>query len=224
MIDETEKLLRPVDNPYPIYPAKYIPLKNGKNMVIRQITREEVPALLPIVEPLIHVDRDFYNLVGVRVYAELLGYMMYRVQDEYVFAAQVEGELVGIVNGRFLNKDIGVSYHTLCLKRGARIGAHIFASKMEYHLDYCKQKEVLVVAESPIGFRRWMGEYNLAQRFDMAHELGGCPSWTLTKELYDNVKGKLVEGIRPVPEEMMAKAKAAILPPSNPPAMEMKFE
>jgi hypothetical protein len=88
---------------------------------------------------------------------------------------------------------------------------------MEYHLDFLKQKEVLVVAESPIGFRRWMEEYKLEKRFNVPHELGGCPSWALTKELYDNVRGTLVHGTRPVPDNLLAKAKAAILPPSNPP-------
>jgi hypothetical protein len=217
MIDDLEKLLRPVDTPMPEYPAKVITLKDGKKMVMRQIGRDEVPALLPHVEPLIHLERDFYNIVASRLYAELLGYITYRVQDEYVIIGQVDGELAAIVNGRIVNPEVGTSYHTFSLRRGSRIGAHAFATKMEYHLDILKQKEVLVVAESPIGFRRWMEEYKLEKRFHVPHELGGCPSWSLTKQLYDNVKGTLVHGTRPVPEDLMAKAKEAILAPSDPP-------
>jgi hypothetical protein len=78
-----------------------------------------------------------------------------------------------------------------------------------------KQKEVLVVAESTIGFRRWMTEYNLEKKFHVPHELGGCPSWTLTKELYEKSKARLVQGVRPVPTDLMKKAEAAILPPRN---------
>ena len=221
MAVDLEKILRPVDSPLPKYPAKYTTLANGKQMTIRQIDREEVPDLLPHVEPLMHVERDYYNVVAARVYAELLGYYTYRVQDEYVLIAQIDGELAAIVNGRTVNANTGMSYHTLALRRGLRIGAHAFASKMEYHIDILKQKEVLVVAESPIGFRRWMIEYKLEKRFDIPHELGGVPSWALTKELFDRVRSNLIVGRRPVPDEIMAVAKKAILPPSDPPVPPM---
>ncbi len=74
---------------------------------------------------------------------------------------QVDGYLVGIVNGRMENEKVGMSYHTLAIDRGLRIGSHLFAAKMEYHMEYLDQDEVLIVAESPIGFRRWMIEYPL---------------------------------------------------------------
>jgi hypothetical protein len=116
-----------------------------------------------------------------------------------------------------VDADVGMSLHTLAMRRGLRIGAHAFAAKMEYHMDILKQKEVLVVAESPIGFRRWMIEYNLEKRFDIPHELGGVPSWALTKELFDKARDSLVVGRRPVPEDLLAEAQAKILPPSDPP-------
>ena len=217
MIDDMEKILRPIDTPMPQFPSKVITLKDGQKMVMRQVGREEIPALLPHVEPLIHLDRDFYNIVASRLYAELLGYLTYRVQDEYVIVGQIDGELAAIVNGRIVNPEVGTSYHTFTLKRGLRVGALAFATKMEYHFDFLNQKEVLVVAESPIGFRRWMEEYKLVKRFQIPHELGGCQSWALTKELYDNVKSTLVLGTRPVPADLLVKAKAAILAPSDPP-------
>ncbi|MBP7829385.1 MAG: hypothetical protein KA248_05670 [Kiritimatiellae bacterium] len=217
MAIELEKILRPVDTPVPPFPPKYMKVASGEDMVVRQISREEVPDLLPHVEPLIHVERDYYDIVAVRVYAELLGYYRHRVQDEYVLVAQINGELAAIVNGRSLNKDVGVSYHTLALRRGLRVGAHAFAAKMEYHMDILGHKEVLIVAESPIGFRRWMIEYHLEKRFNVAHELGGVPSWALTKPLFDAARDTLVVGRRPVPEALLKKAQAAILPPSNPP-------
>ncbi|MFC1521585.1 hypothetical protein ACFL6Y_04170 [Elusimicrobiota bacterium] len=217
MAVELEKILRPVETPMPPYEPKCMTVASGETMVIRQVTREEIPSLLPHVEPLIHVTRDFYDIVAARVYAELLSYYKYRVQDEYVLAAQINGELAAIVNGRRMNADVGLSYHTLALRRGLRIGAHSFAAKMEYHFDILKQKEVLIVAESPIGFRRWMIEYKLEKRFDIAHELGGVPSWALTKELYERAKDSLIVGKRPVPPDVLKKALADILAPSDPP-------
>ncbi len=72
MSTDFEDILRPVDTPLPNFPAKYITLANGQNLIIRQAEREDMPALLPHVEPLIHYDKDFYNLVAARLYAELL--------------------------------------------------------------------------------------------------------------------------------------------------------
>ena len=214
---DLEKVLRPIDNPMPPFPPKYMTIASGEEMVIRQVGRSEIPDILPHVAPLIHVERDFYDVVAARVYSELLSYYRHRVQDEYVLVAQINGEICAVVNGRRVSADTGMSLHTLALRRGLRIGAHAFAAKMEYHIDILKQKEVLVVAESPIGFRRWMIEYNLEKRFDIPHELGGVPSWALTKELFDKARETLVVGRRPVSEELLAKAQAAILPPSDPP-------
>ncbi len=214
---DVESILRPVDHEYPPFPPKFVQLASGEHMVIRQVFREEIPDILPHIEPLLHVERDFYDIVSARVYAELLGYYRHRVQDEYVLIAQINGELAAVVNGRFVNADVGMSYHTLALRRGLRVGAHAFAAKMEYHFDIIGQKEVLIVAESPIGFRRWMIEYQLEKRFDIPHELGGVPSWALTRALFDRARGTLVVGRRPVPEDWLKKAKEAILPPSNPP-------
>jgi hypothetical protein len=217
MSADLESILRPVDNPMPPFPAKHVTIASGEEMVIRQVTRDEIPDILPHVAPLIYVERDFYDVVAARVYSELLSYYRYRIQDAYVLVAQIDGELCAVVNGRMATPEVGMSLHTLAMRRGLRIGAHAFAAKMEYHMDIMGQQEVLIVAESPIGFRRWMIEYNLEKRFDVPHELGGVPSWALTKELFDRARATLVVGRRPVPEELLEKAHAAILPPSDPP-------
>ncbi len=214
---DLEKTLRPIDADLPPYPAKWVTLASGDEMVIRQVGRDDVSTLLAHVEPLIHVERDYYDIVAARVYAELLAYHVHRVQDEYVLVAQIDGELAAVVNGRQVRPGLGMSLHTLALRRGLRIGAHAFAAKMEYHMDILGHDEVLVVAESPIGFRRWMIEYQLEERFDTPHELGGVPSYALTRELFERARSKLVVGRRPVPAELLAKAQEAILPPTDPP-------
>jgi hypothetical protein len=214
---DLEQTLRPIDHEWPSFPPKVVTLATGQRMVIRPIARHEIVDLLPHVEPLVHHERDYYDVVAARVYAELLAHFKHRYQDQYVLVAQIDGHLAAVVNGRFVSRDIGMSLHTLGLHRGLRVGAHAFAAKMEYHLDIIGQKEVLIVAESPIGFRRWMIEYQLEKRFEIPHELGGCPSWALTRELFDRARQSLVVGTRPVPDELLARATHAILPPLDPP-------
>jgi len=196
----------------PLYPPKVITLASEEKMVVRQVERDEIPTLLEAIYPLLWVERDFYDIVGARLFGELLAYKRYRVKDEYVLAGLIDGVLAGMVNGRLVDGKTGMSYHTLTIRRGLRVGSHLFAAKMEYHIDHCGQEEVLIVAESPIGFRRWMIEYPLEKRFEVQHELGGVPSWVLPKETYLNAKPRLVAGTRPVPDEIMKSAETIVLP------------
>jgi hypothetical protein len=207
---ELEAYLRPSELPMVPYPAKAITLATGAQMVVRQVNREAVPVLLEAVKPTIQVSRDYYDIVGVRVYGELLGWYRYRVKDEFCLIGQIDGLLVGIVNSRLYSPQLGISLHTLAIERGLRIGAHLFAAKMEHHIEYLKQEEVLITAESPIGFRRWMIEYNLEKR-EGQHELGGATPYALTRELYFQNKERLVAGERPVPAELMEVAEREII-------------
>ncbi len=207
---ELEMKLRPPEFPQAPYPPKVITLANGKKMVVREVTRADVPKLLKAVHPTLFIERDYYNVVGARVYAELLAWQYFRVRNEYVIIGQVDGIVVGIVNGRMYSPKVGMSLHTLAIDRGLRIGAHLFAAKMEHHIEYLNQDEVLIVAESPIGFRRWMIEYGL-EPTDIPHELGGAPSYKLTRELYFKSKPRLVVGDRPVPQELMDVATRDII-------------
>ena len=212
VINELEMKLRPPKRELPPYPAKYIILASGEKMVIREVRMEEIPLLLEVIEPLIEVERDFYDIVAARFYAELLGMIKHRVRDEYCFVGAIDGVVASICNGRLIDENGGMSYHTMTIKRGLRCGAQMFAAKMEYHMEIMNQKEVFIVAESFIGFRRWMIEYQLEPRFDFPHELGGCPSYVLTRPLYFAAKERLVTGIRPVPDELMAKSETLIRP------------
>jgi hypothetical protein len=212
IIDKLEQSLRPPETPMVPYPPKYITLASGEKMVVHQIDREDVPRLLEAVRPKMTEEKDFYDIVASRMYAELLGYYRYRVKDEYCLVGTVNGIVAGIVNGRMLDEEVGMSYHTMTLKRGLRVGAQLFAAKMEYHLDFLGQEEVWIVAESPIGFRRWMIEYELESRPEQWHELGGVPTYVLTKALWEKHKANKCTGRRPVPEELLTAAKQLILP------------
>ena len=70
----------------------------------------------------------------------------------------------------------------------------------------------MIVAESPIGFRRWMIEYPLEKRFEVQHEMGGVPSWVLPKDTYYAAKPRLVSGHRPISDELMKAAATIVLP------------
>lgn len=203
---ELESVLRAPALDMPPYPAKVITLANSKQMVVRQVKRTEVPILLEAVRPTISIERDFYDIVGARLYAELLGWYRHRVRNEYCLVGQIDGYAVGIVNGRMVDHQVGMSYHTMAIDRGLKIGAHLFAAKMEYHIEFLGQEEVWITAESPIGFRRWMIEYDLIPQEGVQHELGGATSYKLTRDLYFASKARLVAGQRPVPEDQLAFA------------------
>jgi hypothetical protein len=212
IVDKMEQSLRPAETQMAEYPSKYITMATGEKMVIRQIVRDEVPLVLEAVKPLMIVEKDFYDIVASRMYAELLGYYRYRVKDEYCLIGTIDGVIVGIVNGRLLDEKVGMSYHTMTLRQGLRIGAQLFAAKMEYHFDYLNQDEVWIVAESPNGFRRWMIEYELQSRPEVWHELGGVPTYVLTKVLWEKHKASKCTGRRPVKEELLKTAEKPILP------------
>jgi hypothetical protein len=216
---ELEAMLRPPDSPMAPYPAKVITLATGAKMVVRQVDRDVVPLLLPAIKPTMKIPRDYYDVVGSRLYAELLAWHRYRYRDEFCLIGQIEGLLVGIVNSRMYSPQLGISLHTLAIERGLRIGAHMFASKMEHHIEYLGQQEVLITAESPIGFRRWMIEYGLEKR-DGQHELGGATPFALTRENYFRTKERLVAGERPVPPELMEVAERDIIIASEDDIME----
>ena len=81
-----------------------------------------------------------------------------------------------------------------------------------HFFDYLNQEEVWIVAESPNGFKRWMIEYELESRPEIWHELGGVPTYVLTKALWEKHKKSKCTGRRPVKEELLATSLNPILP------------
>ncbi|MCL2694952.1 MAG: hypothetical protein FWE69_01350 [Clostridiales bacterium] len=212
IIDEMEAKLRPPTVGLVPYEPKVIPLITGEDMLVREATREELILIMEGLKPLFDVQRDYYDIVAARMYTEILGMLRYRVRDEYFFVGAVDGELVGFVNGRLFSEKVGMSYHTLTLKRGVRVGAQLFAAKMEYHFDFMNQDEVWIVAESPNGFKRWMIEYELESRPECSHELGGVPTYVLTRALWEKHKDNKNVGIRPAFEDVVEANRVIHIP------------
>ena len=215
-IDAMEMKLRPPEAELKPYPPKLITLASGEKMVVREARREEVGALLGTIYPLIGVPADFYDIVAVRMYAEILGWYRYRVANEFVLVGAIDGVIAGIVTSRHVSPQLGMSLHTLTIKRGLRVGAQLFAAKMEHHLDVLGEEEVYIVAESPNGFKRWMIEYQLEDRSalypEVRHEHGGVPTVVLTRPLWDAVRSIKCTGSRPISDADLKTADKLIMP------------
>ncbi len=218
-----EEMLRPPQNEInpenTPYPPKCINLVDGTKMVVRQINREETRQVIPLFYDIVKLtDFQYYDIVGARILGELLAYINYRVHDEYVILGQdgQTGEVLGLVNSRLtVNPKVGMSLHTMTFKRGLRVGAHLFVAKMENHF-LLGNEEVYIVAESPIGFRRWMEELRLEARLEIEHELGGVPSYCLTKANWEGyVVPERLFGERPVPDDLLNNCKENILLPKD---------
>ena len=210
ILDDMERKLRPPEFDFAPYPAKSITLANGERMVVRQCEREEVGVLLETVFPLMHAEEDYYDLVAARILAELIAWYRYRIANLFVLVGVVDGEIAGLVTSRLVSEKLGMSLHTMGIRRGMRIGAQLFAAKMEYHFDILEHDEVWIIAESSLGVKLWMIEYALEDRTgkypEVRHENGGVPTFALTRALYEAVRDQKVSGTRPVEEELLSTA------------------
>ncbi|MBU4561520.1 N-acetyltransferase [bacterium] len=212
-VRELEPLLSPpLMKVKPFAPA-WVRLKNGENLLIRPAKKSEAPLLLNYVKKMIDIDHDFYDIVGVRVCAEILGWYRNRLKDPYQFLGLINGEMVGFVNGRLMNEDINISLHTMAFKRGLRIGAILYYAKCEYAFETLKQKEFWATYESYNGLKRW--GIGMAQPSypwpDYQHELGGARVFYMTQKYWSTVvKQYLLDMIgttlkRPVPKDLLRK-------------------
>ncbi len=190
-----EAILRAVDAPYleqTAYPSKVVGMKDGSKIVVRQSTREEAPEVLKAIRLYIDVNKDFYDIVAWRTYAEVLAWKMYRIKDHYLLLAIQDGNLVGLSNARMWDRNLAISLHTMSFKRGIDVGPAMYFAKIEYALDYLGAKEWWATFESYIGLRIMGTEWAPKQKPfpDMQHELGGSRIFYTTKEDWENFTKK----------------------------------
>ena len=167
-------------------------------------------------------EKDFYDIVGARVYAEILGWVRNRLKDPYQMVGLIDGELVGFANGRVMNDDVNISLHTMAFKRGYRAGAALYYAKCDYCFETLKQKEFWATYESYNGFKRW--GIGMAQPSypwpEVQHELGGARVYYVRKSYWDSdVKNYIrqmvgAELTRPVPQKLL-DANKTIKPPQS---------
>jgi hypothetical protein len=186
---EVEALLQGPSMKLKPFPGAMIPLKDGKTLYIREARMEEVPMMLAYLKRFLDVDHDFYDIVGARVYSEVLGWYRKRLKDPYTLVGMIDGLWAGFANGRLFNEDINISLHTMALVRGGRIGASMYYAKAYYGFEILGNKEWWATYESYNGWMRWgLGMAQPSYPWpDQQHELGGAKIYYITKKYWDSL-------------------------------------
>ena len=221
-VEEIEPLLSKYSMDLPKLEPLAVKLTSGETLVVRPLRKAEVPAYLEYLKKVMDIDHDFYDIVGVRVYAELLGWYRNRLKDPYQFVGLINGELVGLGNGRLVNEELAISLHSMAYKRGGKIGAIMYYIKTMYVFDMVGVEELHSTFESYNGWKRWgLGMAQPSYPWpDMQHELGGATVFYITKDYWNKVVKKYLtdyiglpqDGIRKATKEEIEKNEKMILP------------
>ncbi len=164
-------------------------LRDGskQTILIRAIKAEEVDPLAAFIKKYTDVEYDFYDIVGARVFAELLAIKRNRMKDQYFLVGLADGEPIGIANGRIRDQKVNISLHTMAFKRRINAGAILFYAKCWYAFEICGNDEFWVTFES---YNGWMlAGYNMGLPTyawpAVQHELGGAKVYLLTREYWE---------------------------------------
>lgn len=222
-IGEVEAILQGYPMQLPAWPEATFQLKDGRTLYLRSMTNEDVPTLLGFMEKVMKVEKDFYDIVGVRVYGEILAIPRKRLKDAFTILGMVDGELVGFANGRFWSKDLAISLHTMAFSRRGRVGWAMYYAKTYYAMEICKAKEWWSTFESYNGWR--MAGLAMAQPTkpwpEYQHELGGAKVFYVSQDHWNiQLKQYLVDTVGSdlnfdVSEEVR-KANAVLRVPEKP--------
>jgi len=219
-VEEIEPLLSGPESTLPAFEPGMIQLKNGKTMVLRELRKDEAPKLLEFLKKLLDVNKDFYDIVGVRVYAEVLGWLRNRLKDPYQMIGIIDGKLAGFCNGRKMNEDVHISLHSMAYQRGGRVGAAVYYAKAQYAFEVLGAKEWWSTFESYNGWMRWgLGMAQPSYPWpEYQHELGGAKVYYITKKYWDStIKNYIKELVgndivRPVPADVLKAAENVEFP------------
>ena len=171
----------------PMYSEITLRDKSTRTILIRSLKQEEVDPLAAFVKKYTDVEYDFYDIVGARVFAELLAIKRNRMKDQYFFVALDEGVPVGIANGRIHDEAINISLHTMTFKRRINAGSILFYSKCWYAFEICKAEEMWITFES---YNGWMlAGLNMGLPTypwpEVQHELGGAKVYLLQRDYWE---------------------------------------
>lgn len=212
-VSELEAILSAPPMDVSPFPPVEVTLKDGQTMLIKQADLKDAPKLLAYLKRFLDVEHDFYDIVGARVYAEVLGWYRNRLKDPYTLVGLIDGVCVGFANGRLMDEEVNISLHSMAFTRGNRIGAIMYYAKCDYAFEILGQEEFWATYESYNGFKRW--GIGMAQPSypwpDYQHELGGARVYYVTRKYWDKVvKNYIVDMTgakykRPVSEELLKK-------------------
>src|SRR5512142_1943161 len=82
-VREIEPLLQAPPMELKPWPGAMITLKDGRILYIREARLDEAPAMLSYIKCVMETEVDFYDIVGARVYAEILGWYRKRLKDPF---------------------------------------------------------------------------------------------------------------------------------------------
>lgn len=186
-VREIEPLLQAPPMDLKPWPGAMVKLSDGRTLYIREAKMEEVPMMLEYMKRMLDVEHDFYDIVGARVYAEILGWYRKRLKDPYTLVGLIDGLWAGFANGRLLSEDINISLHTMALVRGGRIGAVMYYAKAFYGFEILNNTEWWATYESYNGWLRWgLGMAQPSYPWpEYQHELGGARVYYITKKYWD---------------------------------------
>jgi len=187
-VREIEPLLQAPPMDLKPWPEATITLRDGRTLYLREAKVEDVPLMLEYMKKVMTVEHDFYDIVGARVYAEILGWYRHRIKDPFHILGLIDGEWVGLANGRVMNDDIAISLHTMTFARRGRVGWAMYYAKTYYALEILGMNEWWSTFESYNGWR--MAGLEMAQPTypwpDVQHELGGARVYYLTKKHWNS--------------------------------------
>ena len=185
-VREIEAILSSPPKNLPPWPEAQVTLKDGRIVYIRSIQESDIRPMLGYLERVMKVEKDFYDIVGVRVYGEVLALLRKRLKDPFTLVGLIDGEWLGFANGRVWDQDVAVSLHTLPFSRRARLGWPMYYAKTYYAMEILKVKEWWSTFESYNGWR--MAGLAMAQPTkpfpQYQHELGGAKIFYLTQDMW----------------------------------------
>jgi hypothetical protein len=187
-VREIEPLLQGPSMDMKPWPGAMITLKDGRTLYIREARLEEAPKMMGYIKKVMEADHDFYDIVGARVYAEILGWYRKRLKDPYTLVGLIDGVWAGFANGRLMDEDVNISLHTMALMRGGRVGAIMYYAKAYYGFEILGNQEWWATYESYNGWLRW--GVGMAQNTypwpEYQHELGGARVYYVDKKYWDS--------------------------------------
>lgn len=185
-VQEIEPLLQAPSLALASWPEAMITLKDGRILYLREMKDTDVNPLLNYMKKVMEVDKDFYDIVGARVYAEILGQHRSRIKDPFTIIGTINGQLAGFANGRLMNEEIAISLHTMTFSRRGRIGWAMYYAKTYHALEILGAQEWWSSFESYNGWR--MAGLEMAQPSypwpEVQHELGGARVYYVTKDYW----------------------------------------
>lgn len=191
-VREIEAILSSPPMNLPPWPEAQVTLKDGRIVYIRSIQESDIRPMLGYLERVMKVEKDFYDIVGVRVYGEVLALLRKRLKDPFTMVGLIDGEWLGFANGRVWDKTRAISLHTLTFSRRAKLGWPMYYAKTYYAMEILKCDEWWSTFESYNGWR--MAGMSMAQPTkpwpEYQHELGGAKVFYVNQDMW---QGRLKE-------------------------------